>query len=209
MPDSTVDTSPFFDKDENWESWRCKLPHREQQLKIQFVTFRLADSLPQSVLNDYRKRREAFLKQFPKPWDKSTEILYEKQFTSVMDHYLDNGYGSCVLANPSVREIVVNSLNCFEGERYHLLAYVIMPNHVHMLILPFEGISLKNIMSSLKKFTATAINRLKGTSGKFWDEDYFDVLVRSYNHYSGRLEYIKNNPRFLPLGTYSLGGIDI
>ena len=160
MPDSSLDHSPYFDKDEEWESWRCKLPHREQELKIQFVTFRLADSLPQSILSDYRKRKEAFFKQFPKPWDKSTEILYDKQFTSIMDHYLDNGYGSCALANPAGREIVESALNHFDGERYHVLAYVIMPNHVHMLILPFEGMSLKKIMSSLKKFTATAINKL-------------------------------------------------
>lgn len=204
--DSPENSSPYFDKDDEWLAWRTRLPHREQKLKIQFVTFRLADSLPQSVLRDYKMRKESFLRQYPKPWDRSTEILFDRQFTSAMDSYLDNGLGSCVLAHPSVRQVLVDALDHFHNERYHMLAYVVMPNHVHMLLMPYDDYSLKSIMSSLKKFTARSINKITGTVGSLWEEDYFDVLIRSYNHYAGRLDYIRNNPRFLPAGTYTFGG---
>ena len=201
-------SSPFFDKSEDWEAWRAKLPHREQNLKIQFVTFRLADSLPQSVLIDYKLRKEDFLRLYPKPWNRGIEMLYDSQFTSYMDGYLDSGLGRCVLADSSVRKTLIEAFDFFHNERYHMLAYVIMPNHVHMLIMPYEDYSLKSIMSSIKKFTARAINKITGNKGSLWEEDYFDVLIRSYNHYAGRLEYIRNNPRFLPAGTYAFGGIE-
>ena len=123
-----------------------------------------------------------------------------------MEEYLDRGMGSCILRNSDTRKIVTDAFDYFNGIRYYIFAYVIMPNHLHILMLPYEAYNLKETLSSLKRFTARKINSLKGNTGRLWEEEYFDRLIRSHTHYRNRVEYIRNNPRNLPSSDYTLGG---
>lgn len=107
---------------------------------------------------------------------------------------LDEGRGSCVLRDSSNARIVADALNFFDGERYKLLAWVIMPNHVHAIIEQIEGYRLDKIVHSWKSFTAKEINQRLGQDGRFWARDYFDRYIRDEGHYLNAVYYIENNP---------------
>ena len=107
--------------------------------------------------------------------------------------YLDAGYGSCVLRDDTCRQIVEDALWHFASERYHLYAYVVMPNHVHVLFQPMEGRTLSEIVASWKKFTARQINDVLGREGSLWQKESFDTLVRSERHFQDIVRYIKKN----------------
>ena len=102
--------------------------------------------------------------------------------------------GARYLQAPEIAAMVETALYHFDGERYQLLAWVIMPNHVHLLLTPDARHSLGEIMRSLKSYTAHEANRLLGRTGKFWFEDYFDRYIRDADHYATVVRYIENNP---------------
>jgi len=82
----------------------------------------------------------------------------------------------------------------FEGERYQIHAWTVMPNHVHVLFTLFDGWSLSDVLGSWKSFTAHAANKILGRSGQFWMEDYFDRYIRDLDHFERITQYIENNP---------------
>jgi REP element-mobilizing transposase RayT len=108
--------------------------------------------------------------------------------------FLDHGYGECHLRNPRVAEMVQNSLLFFDRERYRLSAWVVMPNHVHMLLTPCENQDVSAILHSLKSYTANEANKLLGRSGHFWQTESFDRWIRDAEHFARVVAYIENNP---------------
>jgi putative DNA methylase len=108
--------------------------------------------------------------------------------------YLDQGYGECYLKDPRIAESVQNSFLFFDGERYRLTAWVIMPNHAHMLLTPCAGEELSAILHSLKSYTANEANKLLHRKGQFWQPESFDRWVRDANHFAKVIAYIENNP---------------
>ncbi len=101
-----------------------------------YVTFRLADSLPQPLLKQWREDRARWLKLNPRPWSEDVARQYARNFQGPMEKWLDAGYGSLALRDPAKREVVANALRFFDGERCALDAFVVMPNHVHALVVP-------------------------------------------------------------------------
>ncbi|MEP7013082.1 MAG: transposase [Acidobacteriota bacterium] len=169
-----------------WTS-RGYLPHFDQPGLLQSLTFRLADSLPQDQL----RQLERELEQQPKT---AQDLARRKRLES----WLDAGMGCSALRHPQVAETLENSLFRFDGSRYRLLAWCIMPNHVHSLIEPITP--LAGIVQSWKSYTgrwALAHNaelRL-GISGKaFWMRDYWDRFIRDGKHYHQVIHYIHQNP---------------
>lgn len=187
--------------------WENRLPHLDQAEKMISINFRLADSLPQKVLSEIEAAKNQFLSKFPEPWTAEIQRKYYEEVGCVEEKYLENGYGKCWLKYPEIREIIINSLEFYRGERYEIIGYVIMPNHVHLLIMPANGYELKKIMRDLLHFTAFSINKKVGNKGKLWFSDYFDRTIRSQKHYVFYVEYMRNNPQYLPEGTYSFGGL--
>jgi REP element-mobilizing transposase RayT len=165
-----------------WHS-RGYLPHYDCD-KFQFVTFRLADSLPQSVL----KKFEQELKH------KKLDHFYDREFQIKIEEYLDRGIGACELGQAAIAEILIRSLLMFNGERYILAAWVVMPNHGHILLKPLPGFSLTSIMKGLKGNTANQANKFLGRKGRFWHPDYFDRYIRDETHFRKTVRYIENNP---------------
>ena len=90
--------------------------------------------------------------------------------------------------------MVEESLLHFDGQRYRLSSWVVMPNHVHMLIMPFAEWSLSRIMKDMKSFTSREANKFLGRRGQFWMEDYFDRYIRDRKHFASAITYIENNP---------------
>jgi REP element-mobilizing transposase RayT len=110
------------------------------------------------------------------------------------DEFLDRGWGACWLSDERVAELVEQALSAFDGTRYRLHAWTIMPNHVHVLPSVLPGIPLGTIVSSWKRFTARAANRVLGREGEFWQADYWDRFIRHEQHFSWTESYIDQNP---------------
>lgn len=200
-----IPVTPFraFDERSEVEIARRNLPHWNQAGCTYFVTFRLADSLPQSQLRAWREERDAWCALHPKPWDDSTLAVYEARFTEQMQKWLDAGYGSCALARAPVREIVFGAMDYFNKQRYNLGDGVLMPNHVHVLVAPLEGHDLSSILHSWKSYTSKEINRLLGTKGTFWMDENHDHIVRSAEQLRYYQHYIAQNPIKAGLSTGS------
>jgi REP element-mobilizing transposase RayT len=168
--------------DAGWHS-RGYLPHFDGGEIAQTVTFRLADSLPQHVLERWKR-------ELSKDASSEEDHILRKR----IEHYLDQGYGSCALKNPRAAGLVQASLLHFDGERYRLSSWVVMPNHVHLILTPCHGWSLSRIMKDMKSFTSREVNKLVNRRGQFWMEDYFDRYVRDAKHFASAIAYIENNP---------------
>ena len=190
--------TPYFDKhDCEHLRWATRLPHWHQDDKYVFVTFRLADSLPQAKLRVLQEEKELWIKKHPKPWDVEDENDYYDKFVSKIDEWLDSNYGECLLKYPQNRKITEDALLFFDGERYNLKAFVVMPNHVHLLMQLKKGINIENVMRSIKSFTAKQINKVMHRSGRLWQSEYFDRIIRSEDHYKNVLKYIVANDKSL------------
>ncbi|WP_139373223.1 transposase [Prosthecobacter debontii] len=185
----------FFNPRGDIEKTEHKLPHWQQGEVPVFVTFRLADSLPQVLLNAYLAERERFLLNHPEPWDEITEVCFHGLFADRLDEALDAGHGSCALRQPDIAEIVQGRLHHFDGERYQLQSYVIMPNHVHVLFTLDDAVSLPGIVQGWKGVSSRLIHKA-GLSAldPFWQPDYFDRLIRSPDHLKTVKAYIRDNP---------------
>ncbi len=170
------------------------LPHWNQAGTTYFVTFRLADSLPQAKLQQWKEERDGWIKHHPEPWTHEVWEEYNRLFPEKLDLWLDAGAGSCHLANPKCAQIVADALRHFDGERYCIGDFVIMPNHVHALVCLARGFSFTQILYSWKSFAAHQINKLLGRSGAFWQAESYDRIVRSEKQRDHYRHYIAENP---------------
>lgn len=197
---------PFFNPFAEIDVSTHKLPHWNQADCYCFVTWRLDDAMPQEKLAEWEEEREAWLKAHPEPWDAVTAREYHRCFSNRLDEWLDAGHGSCVLKQSGIRKIVADALAHFDGQRYELAGYVIMPNHVHVLLRLKAGHALADILHSWKSFTAKAINKALNRTGALWQPEYWDRLIRNERHLAASLGYICDNPvkAHLGDGMYSL-----
>jgi type I site-specific restriction endonuclease/REP element-mobilizing transposase RayT len=194
----------FFDPGSPIAVLEGNLPHWRQEGATYFVTFRTADSLPQEKLQSWSAERDEWLKINPEPHSTEQKREYWLKFPERIQHWLDAGYGQCILARPDARQIVVDALRHFDGERYKLSAWVVMPNHVHVAVTPLGTHELSDILHSWKSFTSKAINKLSGTTGVFWQKESFDHIVRSPESLELIEVYILATPERLQPGTYSV-----
>ena len=169
------------------------LPHWDQRGKAAFVTFRLADSLPSEKLVKMREDEAEWLRHHPKPWDTATSREYDEVFNARIEHWLDNGHGECLMRDAAIRALVESALRYFDGARYRLYGFVVMPNHVHVCFMPFEDYVLSDVLQSWKSFSAKAINKALGRSGTVWQKEYFDRYIRNGEHFDRVLRYIRRN----------------
>ncbi len=183
----------FFDPYANIHETIGNLPHWTQQGKITFITFRLADSIPQNIANEFIFEERTWREEHPNPINKELEKWHRERHNR-LERYLDAGHGACVLANPACRDIMVRALEFMDGGRCIIHSYVIMPNHIHLLIEPNGEWTIQKIIGSVKMFTAKEINSLLGRTGRLWRKDYFDRIVRNEKNYIRVLGYIKANP---------------
>ena len=174
------------DSFKGWHS-RGYLPHFDSGKIVQSVTFRLVDSLPQEKL----KILEEQLSSLP-------NTLAERERRTSIEQWLDAGLGCCVLRHPEIAELVQSALLRFDGERYKIIAWCIMPNHVHVLIEP--KIALASIVKSWKSWTGKYA-RIKAMELElavpdhgFWMREYWDRFIRNEEHFQKSIRYIHENP---------------
>ena len=169
------------------------LPHWAANSTLIFITYRLVDSMPADKLRAWQGERDEWLLLHPEPWDEAIAREYYDTFPAKLDEMVDAGYGSCALAREDCRRIVVENLLHFNGERYNLHSFVVMPNHVHVLMKIEEKDDLPKIVHGWKSYTAKKINEAIGGSGRVWQREYYDRLIRDAVHYTNTVEYIRKN----------------
>lgn len=199
-PPSQASSRPvFFDAYADIQRSEHRLPHWQQDNATYFITFHLGDSVPKHLRNRWQEERDAWLKHNPPPHTLEQTLEFHKRFTNAMEHWLDAGHGSCVLRRPQCAVIVADALRFFDGECYKLFSYVVMPNHVHVVLSLTTPWKLEKILHSWKSFTAKGINKVMGGTGSVWQRDYFDRLVRDETHFANCLRYLRENPGKLRL----------
>jgi putative DNA methylase len=152
------------------------LPHWEAGESAQSIVFRLADSLPRDVL-------------ISKLTEDGADARREKY-----EALLDAGHGEGLLGDARAGAIVQDSLLHFDGVRYRLHAWCVMPNHVHALATPLDPWALSAILHSWKSYSAKRINAALGRAGRVWWEEYFDRAIRDDAHFEAAKTYIEANP---------------
>ncbi len=187
----------FLDPSREIAKHGTRLPHWQQGEVMQFVTFRLGDSMPQAKLRQWRVDRRLWLARHPQPWSDGTEHEYHRRFSRQLEDWLDEGHGSCLLGDPGKRTILEDCLRFDEGTRAVHHCWVVMPNHVHLLFTPLAP--LAQLIRNWKGISARRIG-----CGAIWQRNYRDALIRDAGHFANAVRYIRRNPARLPNGTFSL-----
>jgi len=169
-----------------WHS-RGYLPHFDQSNLIQSITFCLNDAVPERVIGRW-KNELAWSKRIPASDPRRIELRKR------IDKYEDAGYGECWLRNDNVAAMVQETLLYFDAERYRIIAWCIMPNHVHAMPEILDGYSVSEIIHSWKSYSSHEANKILERSGTFWFREYFDRYIRDDIHLVAAIDYIENNP---------------
>lgn len=185
------------------------LPHWRQPGVTYFSTFRQTDSIPQEVWEEMQTEAKYWRQKLgADPANALPQLLteyeqFQRRYLARQEKLLDTCQGSCRLKDAEARQLVADALEYFNDERYDLFGYVIMPNHCHVVVKPYDdrGFELETILQSWKSFTSRRLS-----NGAFWQADSFDRIVRDEDHYRRVIRYILNNPLKARLGEekYSL-----
>lgn len=167
------------EKAEGFKGWysRGYLPHFDAKGVQQFITYRLFDSIPAKL------RRE---------WEEIQKLKDPREKFRQIESRLDRGNGKCYLRNSAVAQLIQDNFWFHDGRSYRLLAWVLMPNHVHVLVETWEP--LAKILKKWKSYTASEAIKLLGRVQPFWKADYFDRYIRDLEQYRRVVRYIENNP---------------
>ncbi|HEY4415537.1 MAG TPA: transposase [Verrucomicrobiae bacterium] len=202
-------------KNQDFKGWheRGYLPHCDKPGLVQFVTFRLWDSLPASQRGEWKSLLAAERSNAPRSAAPGEEaqagarsIASPERINSLahrhdaareqhrkLEEYIDRGHGECFLRNPHIAALVEKAMCFHHGQRFDLLAWVVMPNHVHALI-KVNTTPLLKIIQNWKSFTAVTANKLLVRTGDFWQMDYWDTYMRDSEQTQKAMRYIENNP---------------
>jgi putative transposase len=172
------------------------LPHWRQDGATYFVTFRLNDSLPQSKLELLHRLKLDWERRNPPPRSRETLERLARQTMQHLEGWLDEGMGCCVLKEPDASESVAKAMQHFDGLRYQLGCYVVMPNHVHAVVRPLdpEQWPLEHILHSWKRHSSHVIRRVYDTGKGLWQKETYDRIIRDVEHLWRVIQYIARNP---------------
>src|SRR5579863_2440659 len=213
--DMNLDNIQVFDPNQGYSVLWRKLPHWAQAGTICFITWRTNDSMPRKVVEKWIAERNALLlreglkvndagyagicearrhwKQLVQRLAQQVQWKLQCELTDQFEYHLDACHGACLLRLRELAEIVGESLMKFSGQRYELTDFVVMPNHVHILVAFRDEDEMIKQCSNWKRFTARKINAAIGRRDEFWQEDAFDHLVRSPDHFDHYRKYIADN----------------
>jgi REP element-mobilizing transposase RayT len=175
----------------------ANLPHWRLDGAIYAVTFRLADSLPAEVLDQWRREREHIVDRAADLGRTISEHESERLaelHSDRIEQWLDQGSGSCMLREARFALLVRDAMLHFDGQRYDLHAWCIMPNHVHAVLRTREGVDLSSVLHSWKSFTGTRIRLALGGMGAVWQKESYDHVVRGEADWRAQVRYVAENP---------------
>lgn len=172
-------------EDKSPKGWHSRgyLPHFDAPGQIQALTFRLIDSIPKHVVESWRQDLSSLT-------DAQAALERRKRIA----RYEDQGCGECLLRIPDHAEALESCLFHSDGTRYRLIEWCVMPNHVHVMMEPWPGMALGEIVRTWKTYSAKQINQARGRSGSVWAADYHDRYIRNMKHFEAAKDYIRRNP---------------
>jgi putative transposase len=190
-----LDYRPFYSR---------HLPHYQPPGAMLFLTARLAGSLPRETilrLLGEAEQSDLLLARITDSRERAERAyLEQRRLFGEWDAELHGTkHGPFWLRDARIAELVAESLRYRDGQVYRLAAFCIMPNHLHLVIVPLpkeDGVfhSLSAIMHSLKRYTARQANLLLGREGAFWQQESYDHVVRDEAEARRIIEYVLNNP---------------
>ncbi|MCA3005226.1 MAG: transposase [Planctomycetaceae bacterium] len=177
----------------------ANLPHWRMDGATYAVTFRLADSLPQETLVRWKRNRTQIMQRAERagrPLTAAERRRLDELHGEHIDDWLDHGHGSCLMRDPRIARLVRDAMTHFDGVRYRLLAWCVMPNHAHAVLRPLLGHDLSKILLSWKGFTGKRGRELLKTQGQgeFWQKESYDHLVRDSQDLANQIQYVLSNP---------------
>ena len=173
----------------------ASLPHWTMDGAIYAVTFRLADSLPGTVVRELREQRNELVRSTGGRNLSAAEGQRLRSRSAMkIEASLDLGIGRCWMSSDLIARLVADAIQKFDSDRYRLFAWCVMPNHVHTVIQPLDRNELPQILHSWKSFTASSANRLLNRSGPFWQVEYYDHMIRDEDDLNHAVEYVLGNP---------------
>jgi len=181
---ASLPASPSSTSTSPWRS-RGYLPHFDQPHLVQTLSFRLYDAVPEHVIESWKTALSR---------TKRKEQEQEIKLRKLIARYEDAGHGACWLRNPRIAALVEDALLHFDNQRYRLIAWCVMPNHVHGLIETWESWPLAGVLHSWKSYTALRANEILRRSGDFWFREYHDRFIRDGRHFRNAVKYIEQNP---------------
>ena len=171
------------------------LPHWRQKGATYFVTFRLADALPQTKLNELRQWRGEWERTNPPPRSEKAWEAFAREFARRTEAWMDEGFGECVFRDPQLAQVMANACLHFQDRRHKTSCYVVMPNHCHVVVQPLGDYELEGVVNSWKGYVSYAVNQHLRRRGTLWQEESFDRIIRNEEHLFRVVQYIANNPR--------------
>ncbi len=213
-----VNDLQFFDPEADFSITAGDLPHWQQPGATYFITYRTMDSISAIAMgriiaerNDWLRRNginptlpdwHSLLRKLSEPQKRA----FHRHFSASFERELDRLEGDCLLRKPALARVVANSLQHFDGQRYRLGGFIVMPNHVHVLARIFPEYEMLKQCYSWKHFQAHQINAVENRHGHYFQPESFDHLVRDADHFLKFRKYIEENPKKANLreGDYEL-----
>ena len=187
-----------------FSSYQRHLPHWRIPGSCYFTTFRMGDSIPETVLSEMKRELEDWDRRLHEASLRNRGTLpleemeawrrFQRNHLRKLEQILDQGLGECLLRDPDHRQIVVDALRHFDGTRCDMFAFTVMPNHVHVLCRPLDDHELEDLCRSWKWYSTWRIQRRRGKRGGLWQQENFDRVIRDGEHYAKVVRYIANNP---------------
>jgi tetratricopeptide (TPR) repeat protein len=198
-------TPTFLHPDKSIHRYTTNLPHWRQEGATYSITFRLADSLPKSIIDQYLAEKISLTTMLENAIADGDESMARncnerlgELYSSRIESALDAGHGACHMKNHEIAQIVADTVRHYDGDRYELAAWCLMPNHVHLIIKPLGNHRLCDIIRGMKTFSASQANKKLGRTGAFWMEEYYDHIIRDLDDFHNQLAYLKRNPAKFP-----------
>lgn len=173
------------------------LPHWRCEDSIYHFTFRLHDSIPSSTIRRWRRERDILLKRAGTLDRKFTEQEIRRVnllFSQKVDNFLDSGHGDCLFRQSAAANIVCSAIKHYHEQVYNIHAYCVMPNHVHLIAKFFDQVNPQRIVTNLLRYSARKINTALARSGKLWQHEAYDHIIRSPKEYRRQIQYVMRNP---------------
>ena len=175
--------------------YQRNMPHWRQEGATYFVTFNLADALPlvkREKLKSMHRQWEIINRP---PRDETIWANYAKVVFRKVEKWMDAGYGKCWFCNIEYAEELHRRLLHFQNQRYEVGCFVIMANHCHLVMKPFDSFDLENELGSIKSITARFINEREKGKGELWQQECYDRIIRDEEHLYRVVQYIGRNPQ--------------
>jgi REP element-mobilizing transposase RayT len=190
---------------------RARLPHWHAEHAVYFITWHLADALPAEVMARFRGERDAERANICRIRGTATiaeQRMLDAALIEACERFLDQHNGECLLRDRRAAQIVADSLMFFDGVRYQLHAWCVMPNHVHIVFSCMTGFNISSILHSLKGFTSKEINKIFGRKGTLWQAESFDRCVRDSRELENTINYVMGNPAAAGVENWPFAGMN-